>query len=875
MDDKLVRFFNAINFDQEYHNYFNNASVKDVLLTRKTNKMTIILSVDELLPIDVFSILYNKGKTLNPDGDVRYKFIVKNNNKYFNEYFNYYFDILVSKCPMLKAIDRDKIVIINNQIIFNVLNSVEEDKINSLSEKIETFLTDMGFDDVSINVVISEEERKKFKTEIDKVAEIDSKKKELKLIKGKNITGNPSKIVNLINNEDNVVIIGQVFGLDSRSTPSGWHIITLKITDFTDSIVSNIFTKDSEELSYLTSNVKKGKWYKFKGTVKYNTRSNDFEYAINDIEEYNYEEVKRVDNAEVKRVELHAHTMMSQMDGITRVDLKDHTCELVSRCIEMGYRGVAITDHNGCQAFPIAYSVIKSHNKKIEDPDKKFKGLYGTELTVVDDMIEIVTRPIDEYLDKTEFVVFDTETTGFNAAGGDSMIEIGAVKIKNGEITDRFDELINPGRHITKKITEVTSITDEMVKDALDEGKVTSKFLKWVKDCPLVAHNAKFDISFLEMAMKKYDLGELKNTVIDTLELSRALDQGFARHSLSAIVKRYNVEFDEEHHHRANYDAEGTALVFDKMCKKLISQNLEKISDIENLISKDEIHKFGRTYHFNAIVLNREGLKNLFKIISLANTTYLYKTPRILRSKLEELRNGLLIGSGCYESEVFIEAKNKEGEELSNIIKFYDYVEVQPPEVYDHLLQTGDFSNILELKNHIKKIIEETKKAGKLIVATGDVHHFDREDKIYREIIVNQKVPGGGRHPLAKTDITDIPSQHFRTTEEMLEDFNFLDKETAYEIVVKNTNKICDMVGEFEVIIDTNGVPFSPRVRSDDGESYLDCPRVVTDLVFEKAASLYGDPLPHNIEERISKELYGDCVYKYWYNKLKTDYISE
>ena len=387
----------------------------------------------------------------------------------------------------------------------------------------------------------------------------------------------------------------------------------------------------------------------------------------------------------------------------------------------------------------------------------------------------------------------------------------------------------------------------------------------------MVAHNAKFDIGFLEMAMKKYNLGEFKNTVIDTLELSRTLDQGFARHSLSAIVKRYNVNFDEESHHRADYDAEGTALVFDKMCQKLINQKFEKISDINNLISKDEIHKFGRTYHFNAIALNREGLKNMFKIISLANTTYLYKTPRILRSKLQELRNGLLIGSGCYESEVFKEATTKDGEELTNIINFYDYVEVQPPEVYNHLIQTGDFENELELKNHIKKVIDATKNAGKLIVATGDVHHFTREDKIYREIIVNQKVTGGGRHPLAKDSITEIPSQHFRTTNEMLNDFNFIDKDLAYEIVVTNTNKICDMVEEIEVIIDTNGVPFSPRVRSDDGESYLDCPRVVTDLVFERASSLYGNPLPHNIEERISKELYGDCVYNYWYNKLKKD----
>ena len=417
-----------------------------------------------------------------------------------------------------------------------------------------------------------------------------------------------------------------------------------------------------------------------------------------DIYESNKKDEELKDDAPVKRVELHAHTMMSQMDGVTKLDLDKHTCELVTRTINMGYRGVAITDHSGCQAFPICYELIKSHNKgvikklkgKKEELENKlketvsfderhlieldlenvneslknpplFKGLYGTELSLVDDTVNIVVRPSNLPLSNTTYVVFDTETTGFNAAGGDQMIEIGAVKIKDGEIIDSFDELINPFRHIPDKITELTNITDDMVKDCDNEENVTKRFLEWAGELPMVAHNAKFDISFIEMSMKKYNLGQFKNTVIDTLELSRALDQGFARHSLSALVSRYNVDFDEEDHHRADYDAEGTAKVFYKMVLKLIAQNFRKISDLDKLISKDEIHKFGRVFHFNAIAINKTGLKNLFKIISLANTTYLYKTPRILRSKLNELREGILIGSGCSSGEVFIEARSKEG----------------------------------------------------------------------------------------------------------------------------------------------------------------------------------------------------------------------
>ena len=870
-DNKLTRFFNTTNFNSDFTKYFNNASVKEVLLNKKNSKMTMVIEIDNLPSVEVFKELYEKGKTLNGVKTFRVKFILGNESDKLKEYFDYYFDILISKCPMLNCIDRDKIVFDENTIKIDVLNDTEENKINDIKENIEIFLTDMGFSDINVIANINEEERKKFKESLETAKEVVKSKKDIEVIRGNKIAGESSKISNLISNEDNVILVSSIFGIEGISTPKGWFIITLKLTDLTDSIVAKIFTRKKEEFDFLMSKLKTGKWYKFKGYVKYNERSNDFEYTPNDIETYNKEEAKIVDDAPVKRVELHAHTMMSQMDGVTKLNLSDHTCELISNCIDMGYKAVAITDHNGCQAFPICYQLISSYNKKQEDPNKKFKGLYGVELTLVDDTVNIVVRPSDEKLKGTTFVVFDTETTGFNAASGDVMIEIGAVKIKDGEIIDRFDEFINPGRKIPQKITELTLITDDMVKDADNEANVTKRFLEWASGLPMVAHNAKFDISFIEASMKRNNIGDFKNTVIDTLELSRALDQGFAKHSLSALVKRYNVPFDEEAHHRADYDAEGTALVFHKMIQKLISQNYETISSLEKLVSKDEMYKFGRTFHFNAIAIDRKGLKNLFKIISLANTTYLYKTPRILRSKLNELREGLLIGSGCYESEVFLEARSKDGEELTNIINFYDYVEVQPPEVYDHLLQLGDFANSLELKNHIKKIIDATKSAGKIIVATGDVHHFKREDKIYREIIVNQKVPGGGRHPLAKTGIKSIPSQHFRTTNEMLEDFNFLDKDLAYEIVVTNTNKIADMVSEIEVIIDTHGIPYSPRVKADDGKSYLDCPRVVTDLVFTTAESWYGHPLPLNIEERISKELYGDVVYNYWYNKVKNE----
>lgn len=718
-----------------------------------------------------------------------------------------------------------------------------------------------------------------------------------------------TSIYSIVGENDNLVIEGKIF--DVEDVPR-IKMLKIKITDKTDSMICKAFFMNLEDLEKVKEKCKIGSWIKLKGSTKEDIYERELVFNFKDINESHKKDEKVEDDALVKRVELNVHTMMSQMDGLCEINLDNHTCEIVSECINMGYKALAITDTAGCQGFPTVQKIIEKHNNSVktiksleeklqaeQDAEKRkeleeelegllkknknkeyFKGIYGTELQVVDDTIEIVVRPSDLELLETEYVVFDTETTGFNAAGGDSMIELGAVKIKKGEIVANFDMFIDPKREIPQVITDLTGITNEMVKGAKDEEEVVKLFLEFAGDLPLVAHNAKFDLSFLEIAMKRHDLGTLNNTVIDTLELSRTLDQSFARHSLSAITKRYDVDFEEDDetdsgkkHHRADYDAEATAKVFYKMLLKLSSQNFKTIKDIDKLISKEEIYKFGRTFSFNAIALNQEGLKNLFRIISLANTKYLYKSPRILRSELDKLRNGLLIGSSNYRSEVFNEARGKEGQELANVINFYDYVEVHPLDVYDHLIQMGDFSNQEELKNHVIKVINSTIAAGKIIVATGDVHHFRKEDKIYREIIINQKVPGGGRHYLARDRITNIPSTHFRNTKEMLEDFAFLGERLAYEIVVENTNKIADMVEDVTVIPDTKGIPFSPRVKDDDGK-YLDCAKLVTDVVFERATKLYSYPLPQNIEKRISTELYGDAVYKMYkdlVNKEMTD----
>ena len=878
MDNTIKILLNKINIDEASYQYFNDAIMKKIKVNSKNNSWNILIDKDNLLPVEVLEELESKKMLLDETAS-KIEFVFNIKNQDINTYLSYYKFLLKNLKEELKVLEiyEDSMKIEDGFLTLVATNEVEKSRLEKALPKITNFYKRLNYN-FNIDIVMRHEENileeiqkdlnniemPKHESTPKKEEQPPQEKKQYRReakdpnsVIGRGIKEDPIKIKTLIGEDNNVVVEAKVFGTDYfESSKTDFKIITLKITDFSDSIYCKVFVRDDEEYKRLCKELKSGNWYKIRGYTKNDQFAKELVLNARDIIKIDKKEETVKDTAEEKRVELHCHTKMSQMDGV--IDEVD----LVKQAMKFGMNAVAITDHNGVQGFPHVFNFVTDHNKHLQEGEEPFKAIYGCELLMIDDNVDIVTRPNSDIMLDQTYVVFDFETTGFNAGGFDSIIEIGAVKIKDGMIIEKYDELINPGRPLPQKIIDVTNITDAMLEGKDNEENAVRRFIEWFGDCPMVAHNAKFDVSFLEMAYKKYNFGTFKNPVIDTLELSRTLDNTYARHSLSALVKRYDVPWDENAHHRGDYDAEGTALVFYKMLKKLSNRNIDKMSDLEKLVSKEDIHKYGSSHHINILVKNKTGLKNLFKIVSLANTTYLYKTPRILRSVVESLREGLLIGSGCYESEVFRMAKSKSDDELSNIIRFYDYVEVQPMECYDHLIQTGDFSTKVELAANIEKVVRVTEEAGKIIIATGDVHHLRRDDKIYREIIVNQKVPGGGRHPLARNGIKEIPCNHFRTTNEMLEDFKFLGEDKAYEIVVKNTKKIADMCDIVEVIIDTGGIPFSPRVKSDDGKSYLDCPVVVTDLVYTKAKDWYGEPLPYMIEERIATELYGDIVFK-------------
>lgn len=608
MEANLEKLLKKISLESDKYKYFEGGKLVKIVGNKEKTIYHFILELETNLPLSIYQEVSSKlSIAFKPIKETI--LLIKANKINSNEfvyYYRYFLEQYSETSPLLKMFLDVPISTLNNICTITLNNKAELIKFESIIDNLNKDLSNVGFY-YELKTIIDGEAEQNILNEIKEDLKVEIKelpKQEEKqekpinkykqnyepkpliqdpldedVIVGRRIEDSISRMDTIALPGGTITVEAYIFGKDVREAKSGLKIMSLKLTDYTDSIYGTLFIRSEEEFKIIDKKIKVGKWYKIRAKVKDKDQySQDLSLTINDINVSNKVIEQIVDDAPVKRVELHAHTMMSQMDGVTKLDLGKHTCELVEETIRMGYRGVAITDHSGCQAFPISFGIIKSHNKdirkkikeKIEETENKlteeiddetrkdleqqlnnlkeeqknppiFKGLYGTELTLVDDTVNIVIRPTDEDLIHSEYVVFDTETTGFNAGGADQMIEIGAVKIKDGEITDRFDELIDPKRHIPDKITELTCITDEMVKGKDDEETVTKRFLEWTSDLPMVAHNAKFDISFIEMAMKKYNLGKFKNTVIDTLELSRTLDQGYARHSLSALVKRYNV----------------------------------------------------------------------------------------------------------------------------------------------------------------------------------------------------------------------------------------------------------------------------------------------------------------------------------------------
>ena len=1234
--NEMERFFNSIGFVDK-DGAFLEATISKVVLNRQKESFEVFIENEKPInPVATLELTKCAKRGINGKSKCHINFIYNEmEDEDILEAFKVLLGELIAKRPSLVSLENKNISIDDDFIIVELDSRSEEfDILKKEIRGLSQGLVELGFYDMEITTAINKENEKKIQDEIeaDRTRKIEVSYEEPVNNSNYNSYGNkgnfvPKKKVEYsreglvtiesINvEENNVHLEAYIFGseFNQLKTKDGrdLFLITLKISDNTSSILAKCFAKDEEDFIAKSKELKNGEWFSFKGQVRYDNFASDLVFNFRSYEKLtDVPSFKRVDNEPEKRLELHAHTMMSQMDGVC------DEVKLVRQAMEWGHRGIAITDHDCCQSFPHVFGEVTSFNKglkkkvqaKIDDLKKSleeirssgnqegidemermiaeaeeekkhlpfFKAGYGAEIEMCESFLNVCFNATNEEIENNTFVVFDTETTGFNPGLGDSMIEIGGVKIHNGEVVDRFEELINPGHHIDEQITRVTDISDDDVKDALDEETVTKRFKEWIGNLPLVAHNARFDKNMIDMAYYKYGLGKVSNPIIDTLMLSRVINRDLKKHSLKALGKFYGIdtgealEDDEENvnesgasgaildssvgslfkkimvddeevltitkeeyydvditteervkkyrniyhlnkvqkasktekikltvevnegitlngfvpeiklhpaendiqinysdafgektltivvyvgqHHGADVDSENTAYIFNKMLSQIkgiktledlnnlglleeisfknnpkLLEHIGEVSTLRNYVFKpleDEVveedldypfAKYGnmeyrfkfpwchedhlqmyenipsKTYtehianmydnskHITFIAKNKVGLKNLFKIISYANTNFIQRNARIPRKLIEENREGLLVGSACLNGEIFYLAEVRSEEDLIEAMQFYDYIEVQPPANYEHLLRGHDINNMDHLYKCLKKIIKCAKAAGKLIVATGDVHNINKEDRLYREIIVNQNVPGKGRHPLARylngsskqntnneniqatieaashrginlddldkkllkyiyvltkikkipitaTNLADIyavnkvaeneeifrgkngdeeklkfvnsslrkflvagivkendgiyeltgnyndsetvksghiPNQFFRTTREMLDEFSFLeDKNLIKEIVIDNPNKIIDMLEEIEVVVYPDK-PYSPIIE----HSQETC----RDLVFDKAHSMYGDPLPANIEERIAQEFYGDKINDLVKEKIAIDH---
>lgn len=626
---------------------------------------------------------------------------------------------------------------------------------------------------------------------------------------------NPIPISQLESPEQRVTVEGRIFHTELKELKN-INIYQVFITDYTDSIELKFFCKEKEELEVLNQ-FSKGEWVRVTGDTKIDEYANHelifFPKAMASIE---HEE--RQDTAPEKRIELHAHTMMSQLDAPLAVG------DLVAKAKEFGQTAVAITDHEVVQSFPDAYQAGKKHGVKI---------LYGLEAYVVDDGKPTAYNEQHLKLNDQTYVVFDVETTGFSSVYN-RIIELSAVKMHKGNIIDQFEHFIKIDEKLTPTISELTHITDELLQSqGEDEENVIRSFMEFAKDTILVAHNSTFDISFLNAALHRYQMEEVKQPIIDTLEMARMLMTELKQHSLKRLSNFFKINLDN--HHRAIYDAEATSHVYWNLLKRAEAEGIEYHDELNSKMHREDTYKQLHPFHVNILVKNQQGLKNLFKLVSLSHVKYFHQVARIPRSEIEKYREGLLIGSSCDEGELFKAVMDKGRDEGLKKATFYDYIEVMPMGFYQPLIRKEQVKDEEAVKEVIKQLISIGEELGKPVVATGNVHYLEPHEKVFREVLVATKYKG---RPI------DLPDTPFLTTNEMLEDFNYLGEEVAHRIVVENTQAIADLCEE---VIPVKDKLYTPKMDGADDE--------IKALSYNRAHELYGEELPEIVSARLEKEL--------------------
>ncbi|MBB6675553.1 PolC-type DNA polymerase III [Cohnella nanjingensis] len=648
---------------------------------------------------------------------------------------------------------------------------------------------------------------------------------------GYEIKDPPVPIETIKEEEKKVTIQGTVFGLEVKELRNGSTLYMFHVTDYTDSLTIKMFGKTKEDNKMLGL-LENGKWLKLRGRVEYDRFLNPPELIMmpSDVKEV-LAPKPRKDEAAEKRVEFHLHTTMSAMDAVTPVDA------YIKTAAKWGHKAIAVTDHSNVHCFPDAAKAGKKNGIKV---------MYGVEANVVNDAIPMVLNPREQSLSDATYVVFDIETTGLSVTAN-KIIELAGVKVKGGQEIGRFSTFINPHEPIPYNIQQLTSITDEMVQDAPELEPKLKEFIAFIEDAVLVAHNARFDVGFIQENCKRLGLPPVDNPALDTLELARYLHPTMKNHRLNTLSALYKVSL--ENHHRAIDDTIALAGVLEGLLKDAQERGVNELHKLNEVNVNS--WKTTRPFHCGIYMTNAAGKKNLFKLISMSHTQYFHRVPCIPRSKLMEMREGLLIVSGCEKGEFYETVLNKSEEEAIEVAGFYDILEIQPLDFYMHLLDKGLVGSRAELEEALRKIVRIGERLGKPVIGTGNVHYLEPRDKLFRDITIHGIT---GFSPLKDQR---KPDAHFRTTNEMLDAFAFLGKDKAQEVVVRNPNELAD---RFEDIVMFPDELFTPIIEGADDEIRNTC--------YETARAMYGEELPEVVVARLEKELIPIIKYGFSANYL-------
>ncbi|MBD0380318.1 PolC-type DNA polymerase III [Paenibacillus sedimenti] len=654
---------------------------------------------------------------------------------------------------------------------------------------------------------------------------------ELKLVIGYDIKEAPTPLKDIQEEEKKVTVQGTVFGLDVKELRNGSTLFTFNLTDFSDSMSMKVFAKTKDDVKIL-SLLSNGTWIRARGKVEYDRFMQIPELVMipNDLCEV-MPPKDRTDDAVEKRVEFHLHTSMSTMDALTPVD------QYIKTAAKWGHKAIAITDHSNIQCFPEAGKAGKKHGIKV---------IYGLEANVVNDSVPIVMNPRDVDLKTATYVIFDVETTGLSVTNN-RIIELAGVKMQDGKEIDRFATFINPHEKIPYNIQQLTNINDDMVKDAPDIEQELPKFIDFVGDAVLVAHNARFDMGFLQANLKRMGLPEVTNSALDTLELARFLFPSMKNHRLNTLSDKFKVSLDN--HHRAIDDSIALGFVLYHLINEAYDRQISNLARLNDYVGKDLSNQ--RPFHCCIYALNAIGKKHLFRLISLSHTQYFHRVATIPKSVLVEHREGLLVTSGCEKGEFFEAVLNKSVEEAEQVAEFYDVLEIQPVSYNMHLVDKGLVGSKEDLENAVRRVCEIGYKSGKPVIATGNVHYLHPREKVCRDITINGIT---GFSPLKDMK---KPDAHFRTTKEMLEEFKFLGEEKAQEVVIRSTNELADRFEEIQLFPDKL---FTPIIEGADEEIRNTC--------YSTAKGMYGDELPEVIVARLEKELVPIIKYGFSANYL-------